>query len=147
MSAIHKTQKERYNHFIQINTERRRRRKWGSLFCDGEDAVNEALQHLIETSIVCNSVFRFLFVFFLDRNKKSESRFSATTKTKTNKKKNTKQNLMEAKNLGEKKSVVVVGTGCGLQLATTILDVASKPKKSTNRSVIFIFEERTRGGP
>ena len=53
---------------------------------------------------------------------------------------------MEAKNLGEKKSVVVVGTGCGLQVATTILDVASKPKKSTNRSVIFIFEERTRGG-
>ena len=78
-------------------------------------------------------------LFFLDRNKKSESRFSATTKTKTKKKKNTKQNLMEAKNLGEKKSVVVVGTGCGLQVATTILDVASKPKKSTNRSVIFNF--------
>ena len=79
-------------------------------------------------------------LFFLDRNKNPNLDFLQQQKQKQRKKKNTKQNLMEAKNLGEKKSVVVVGTGCGLQVATTILDVASKPKKSTNRSVIFIFE-------
>ena len=103
MSAIHKTQKERYNHFIQINIERRRRRNWGSLFCDGEDVVNDALQHLIETSIVCNSVFRFLFVFFLDRNKNPNLDFLQQQKQKQRKKKKHKTKSFGSEELGRKK--------------------------------------------
>ena len=104
MSAIHKTQKERYNHFIQINTERRRRRKWGSLFCDGEDVVNDALQHLIETSILCNSVFRFLFVFFLDRNKNPNLDFLQQQKQKQKqRKKKHKTKSYGSEELGRKK--------------------------------------------
>lgn len=83
--------------------------------------------------------------FFLDRNKNPNLDFLQQEKQKQNKIK-TQNKILWKRKAWEKKKRCGGGAGCGLQVATTILDVASKPKKSTNRSVIFYLKERTRGG-